>query len=520
MRQSIVHPGGLDKSALQTEVLSLVEDLFAQEPQTEFEAEKAVWSTVLALGRVLLTAMLALMCRRLAVASLQERGLQVKDVQFRLDRDYSALVMTTLGKVSVPMFAYRRRSGAGMYAVYCPARTLWPWYPRARSSRLALRFETMLGSRVPFREVERMLALLTHGAVKLHDTTIASHCERVASVVSRTYLYTPKAQIREILAQRAVVDETTGRPIVHFSTDGHAERLLEGGTWQRSWRMLNGIRMWCIDKRTGRSIPLGGEFLVGDCHAVAAAFDDLNVLGILPFDGDYGDGVVAQLVFVVDGMPWFEEHVMPKFKDAIMILDAYHVLEKTGELFSALWGSGSARAKAAYATFCRWVTGRCPSTKATPGLRNAPKPRTGHGKPASYGKEREFPALCLAHAAQQGLPEHSGAGVICALLGLVGEAADERITAILGYLVARLDKIRYQEFWHRGFHISSAAMESFNRVAQQRIKLPGAAWTPAMAQAILNLRMMNWSENDGRFWADDAIMRRLGDAWHGRSQPA
>jgi len=50
-------------------------------------------------------------------------------------------------------------------------------------------------------------------------------------------------------------------------------------------------------------------------------------------------------------------------------------------------------------------------------------------------------------------------------------------------------------------------MESFNRVAQQRIKLPGTTWTIEMAQAILNLRLMSVNGNDERFWNDPDTVR-------------
>ena len=103
--------------------------------------------------------------------------------------------------------------------------------------------------------------------------------------------------------------------------------------------------------------------------------------------------------------------------------------------------------------------------------------------------------------------------LLAAFVSIVGDASDARIEGVIDYLAKRLDRIRYRGFWHRGFHISSSAMESFNRVAQQRIKLPGAAWTPAMAQAILNLRMVSVSGNQDRFWNDDKLMQKLGHLW-------
>ena len=527
MSKSIVRREGVDKSALRSSINREINALLELEPETVLEAERAVRAVVLGIGRVLLAVVLAQMCRRVTVRELEGRGLSLSDVRLRLDANYSVVLATSLGEIVVPLFAYRQQAKGGTTTTRSPARHILPWYPRCRSSPLLLRFETTLGSRMPFREAERMLALMTDGAVTLHDTTIAHHCRHVAEVVSREHMYLSPEEIRQVLVDRAVRDPQTDLPIVHFSTDGHAERLLDGPTWERNWRMLNGIRVWCVDKRTGRCIPLGGEFIVGDCHAVAQAFDDLNDLGILPFDGDYGEGVSAQLVFIADGMEWFDEHVLAKFPNVEAILDAYHVLEKVGELFADLWGSGSRRAKRAYRKFCRWVTGRTPSKQPDPKPRKQQKEKKGDGKimekekkqkarakrEAAYDRKRSYPSIKDTDIDDLDLPKHSGGELLAAFVSIVGDASDARIEGVIDYLAKRLDRIRYRGFWHRGFHISSSAMESFNRVAQQRIKLPGAAWTPAMAQAILNLRMVSVSGNQDRFWNDDKLMQKLGHLW-------
>lgn len=513
MRPMIAGLHGVDKSAVRALVLSQVDSLLELDPSTEFDAEKAVWACVLEIGRILLVAVLAQMCFQSTVRELAGRGWTLADVRLRLDANYHAVVNTTLGKIVVPLFAYRFRNEAGCSSTRCPGRAVFPLYPRCHSSRLLLRWETTLGSRLPFREVQRMLELLTHGAVSLHDTTVAAHCAQVAVVVGREHMYFAPDKMRQTLRERAVCDSETGLPIVHFSCDGHAERLLDADTWSRNWRSLNGIRIWCIDRETGRSIHLGGEFIVGDCHAVSKAFENLNDLGILPFNGDYGDGVHAQLVFVADGAEWFDAHVRSKFPSAIAVLDAYHVLEKVGQLFTELWGSGSKRAKKAYALLCRWVSGRKPPRT------QAPKPRKAKRahKPRPRRKKRRFPRVDHDATHELGLEPHHGGGLIAAVVALLGNATGDRVDTVLSYLIKRVDRLCYASYWERGFHISSAAMESFNRIAQQRIKLPGAAWTPAMAQAILNLRMMVVSGNDESFWMDEEVMQRLAQLWKGEA---
>lgn len=36
------------------------------------------------------------------------------------------------------------------------------------------------------------------------------------------------------------------------STDAHALRRYVDETWSASWKMVNGIRLWCIDRRSGK----------------------------------------------------------------------------------------------------------------------------------------------------------------------------------------------------------------------------------------------------------------------------
>jgi hypothetical protein len=56
-------------------------------------------------------------------------------------------------------------------------------------------------------------------------------------------------------------------------------------------------------------------------------FKDLIARGILAADGDYGDDVVAQLVWLSDGMPWFKDHILLLLSDVVVILDVYHLLQ-------------------------------------------------------------------------------------------------------------------------------------------------------------------------------------------------
>jgi len=487
--------------------------LFDQDPETERAAEVAVWRILLPLGRLLLTALLARRCYRLALEDMQGRGLAPNQIRFRLDKDYWSALKSTLGLIRVPKFAYRYQNRCGAYVTHTPSGSVFPLHPRCRSSTMLLQWETKLGAETVFRNAEHLLQFLTHGAVSIHDTTIASHCQVVASVVDREWLYQSPVEIREILRTRAVRDERSGKPLLFMSCDGHAERVYQGETWSTVHQMFNGIRLWCVDQVTRRIIHLGGEFLVADCHGVSAAFADIKARGIVPGDGDYGGGVVAHLVFVADGMPWFDDHILPHFDDIEAVLDGYHVLERIATFLAKVYEAGSTSAKRLYNRLCRFVTGRAPRNKKS-------KPRRGtrrkNAKIAPYDKERSYPSWDHTILTSRGLPDHSGGALIAELqdLEIRDSLEHHKLRAgLINYLSTRIDRIRYDEFWDRGFMISSAPMESFNRVAQHRIKRPGTTWTPAMAQAILNLRMMAVVGRDEAFWANSDVRGNIAKAF-------
>ena len=96
--------------------------------------------------------------------------------------------------------------------------------------------------------------------------------------------------------------------------------------------MSNGIRLWTLDQKTGKTIHLGGEYTWGDCMEVRGRFEWLSEQKILPFDGDYGDGVVAQVAVITDGVDWIADYVLPLFpKETVHVLDAFHVVQQVTE---------------------------------------------------------------------------------------------------------------------------------------------------------------------------------------------
>ena len=74
------------------------------------------------------------------------------------------------------------------------------------------------------------------------------------------------------LQERATQDKDTGRPLLYVSSDAHALRRYVGDTWELPWKMVNGIRVWCEDAKTGQVVHLGGEFTWGNCREVGRRF--------------------------------------------------------------------------------------------------------------------------------------------------------------------------------------------------------------------------------------------------------
>jgi len=458
--------------------------------------EIAVWKAVFALGRAVLSCLLGLRCLRSTEEELRHRGLSIEDVRLRTDKDYWAQQSTTFGKVSFPLFAYREVL-MGAFVTKVPARReVLPLCPRVRSSELLLERECWLAKEFPFRRAEEALSFLSHGEVRLEDTTIRAHMRAVGSIIERRWLYRPVAEIKELLSQRATRDQETGRPIVYLSTDAHTERLYVDDTWDAAWKCANGIRLWIVDRRTSAIVHVGGEFTWGDCHEVGTIIDELIEMCVLPREGDYGDGVLSTLVVITDGMPWIEDHVLSRLSWALPVLDLYHALEKLGDFSTTRFPRAKAKASAWYQRLAVLLVPRRGS-----GARGR-KPRLGHTK-----RRREQPS-------QQRAPR-TGVGCGFTLLGsLYDEAVPKRVGAafdkLLNYFEHNAYRMDYARYDARGFQLGSGAMESMHRSGGQlRLKIPGGRWLRSTSQAIFNLRMLDLAGQWTAFWEQPDLHQLL-----------
>jgi len=501
------------KSKLLDGLRPQIDQLFesAEAGASERELELGVWRVLLEFGRLLLATLFALQARRSTERDLQARGLDSSEVSLRLDRDYWYTSTTTLGPVGFPLFAYRdRASGADTTTTRAPARRLFRLHQHCRSSQLCLEWEARLGSEHPFRAAQQALTFFTHGAVSLEDTTIASHMVTAGSVVDWHWLYRPVEEIREILRTRATWDAETGRPIIYASSDAHALRRYVDDTWSAAWKMANGLRLWCVDRRTGEIVHLGGEYTWGDCNEVERVVRRLIESGHLPADGDYGDELVARVAWITDGMPWFETHILHLFPGALVILDGYHALDHLGKFAANVWGKGHTKARRFYNQARNVLFG------AKRVHRAKPKARKGHRKrsrAASRATKRSLESRRSRHATTNAEP-------LLALLRRVKVPPDkaQALEDILRYVHNNAYRMDYARYIKLGYQIGSGAMESLHRIASQlRIKRPGPGWLPETAQAVFNLRMLSLVGRWDEFWNQPDLTDRLVSAFQARS---
>lgn len=454
------------------------------------ELEVGVWPTVLEIGRVLLTAALTMACWRVMSRETGERP-----VRLRMDADYTLASSTTLGRVHVPLFAWREGG-----KTVCPARSeVFPLHPKCRSSELLLEWEARVGAHLPFRQAEDALAFFSHGAVQTEDTTIARHIGLVGGLLAHHWTNRSPAKVREILEKRATRDLKNGRPLLYASTDAHALNRYVDDTWKAEPKMLNGIRFWCIDRKTGQTIHVGGEYTWGDCRVVARRMEVL-VQHLVP------TGAAApQVVFIVDGMPWIREHVHPVMPPGTrFILDFYHLASRLEKYAAARFGAKTKSAQAWVRKVVTHLTGKRPYRKAV------------HAKRRGHTKKRRVPARPFRVVHETAHPHGAGDRFLRDLIE--HEPDSSELEDLINYVAANVDRIDYSAYRAHGSQIGSGAMESLHRTASQmRLKLAGARWTPERAIAVLNLRLMLLAERWADFWNHPDLTKTLADAFSSSS---
>jgi hypothetical protein len=372
-----------------------------------------------------------------------------------------------------------------------------------RSTDLLLQWECAVAADHPFRKAADALLFFSHEAIDIEDTTVERHAVLIGNAVPKEWLYLSPETIRDILDKRAVRDSKTGRPIIYASTDAHALKRFVDEKWNPRWKMTNGIRVWAVDRKTGATIHIGGEYTWGDCMEVRERFEWLQQAGILPVDGDYGDGVVAQVALLTDGLDWIADYVLPLFPGAVLALDPYHVLQHVNDAAKkAFPGKKAANkkkvkttlAKARKALGIRKRRGRTVYRKGNNRILHKTR-KTGYdGSGQRLLDEVLWPLLADAKRAI----DPTGQDVDPTEQQ---EQAIARIEQAIAYVDRNLYRLDYGDLRTRGFQIGSGAMESLHRTGSQvRLKRAGCHWTAEAAQAILNLRMLGLSGRWREYW--------------------
>jgi hypothetical protein len=476
------------------------------------QIEEETWKLGLPLLQSVLGHLLARSCAQLSKAEIEKQGLSPESVRPRLDQDYHLTLTTTLGEIVFPHFAYRVERENGQVTTHSPARDqLFPFYKECRSSELCLEWESRLASQQTFRESEVSLSFFSHGVVKLSDTTIARHTVNVGSIIDRDQLYRSPAEIKKILATQATRDKKTGRPIVYFSTDAHSLRRYIDDTWHGAWKMANGLRIWCIDRKTDQIIHLGGEYTWGDCEAVENIFRSLVESGHLPANGDYCDDIQAKYVIVTDGATWIEQRIVPIFPGSCAVLDAYHALETISKYGKEIFGSETPEAREFYQAGVKFLLGE---KERTPRSR---KNRKGHKKNRKANQDPTDPpvepdtAYDYAEALECAIPSQVQAFIeFVEAINISTEKKEESKQRLIDFLRGNKHRINYLGYRIVGYKIGSGAMESLHRTGSQiRLKLPGARWLQETAQAIFNIRMMTIVGKWNEFWNQPNITEKL-----------
>ncbi len=332
----------------------------------------------------------------------------------------------------------------------------------------------------------------------------------VSKLIDRRWLYRAPDVIRSILTERATKNTKTGQPLIYFSTDAHSLRRYVDDTWDACWKMANGLRIWCVDRCNGAVIHLGGEYTWEDCKGVSDIVKALIHSGILPENGDYGDGVVAQLIVTTDGASWIEDHILPLLPWATKILDPYHVLERLAKYARNRFGKGSKKAKQFYNELVDILLDLPPHRRKKKG-----KKRKGHVKRArGRSKSLERTASC----AEQKLGPHRlprAELLYDYIADEPGPISDSESHAkLLKFIEHNMYRMDYLLYRNRGYQIGSGAMESLHRIASQaRLKIPGGTWLPETAQSIFNLRMMGLVDKWDDFWRQDGFTKKLTEAF-------
>ncbi len=172
----------------------------------------------------------------------------------------------------------------------------------------------------------------------------------------------------------------------------------------------------------------------------------------------------SEIVFIGDGARWIWNLASYHFPEAVQIVDWYHAKDHLWAVGSLVFGEGKQATT-------QWV-------------------------------EHQLDRL------MEGKVEKVIAG-LSELLSTDGESSDatydsdviEKIQANITYFTNNKERMRYNEYLEKGYHIGSGTVESAcKHVVGQRLKQAGMRWTVEGADAILQLRILRKNGEWHKFW--------------------
>jgi hypothetical protein len=308
--------------------------------------------------------------------------------------------------------------------------------PRGRLSAGLMAWLLDLGAHTCFREAARLLESLT--GLALSPETIRQRTEQVGMDLEATALAASE-QVQRTQEPAAPLEVAPGQLVVE--TDGVMVRYLDG--WHEvKLALVAGLvdhQLCAPSYVAARASPeqFGPRLL-----AEAARRGALEEIGWVGPVTRRGLAILPEVVVLGDGAPWIWHLAAEQFGTRTEIVDFYHACEH-------LWSV----AKAAH--------------------------------------EEDTAARTWAHARIHELYKHGNGPVQAALrkLRAPDSAAAEVLRRERGYFRTNAARMAYPAFRKRGLPIGSGAIESgAKHLVQLRLKRPGARWSEAGAQGVLNVR--------------------------------
>lgn len=163
----------------------------------------------------------------------------------------------------------------------------------------------------------------------------------------------------------------------------------------------------------------------------------------------------CEIVFIGDGAAWIWNLARYHFPEALQIVDWYHVKKHLWDVGRSVYGEGSQATS-------DWV-------------------------------EQQLDRLMEGEISE----------VIVSLSELSSPDADvtDKIAANITYFSNNKERMRYNEYVEKGYHIGSGTVESAcKHIVGQRLKQAGMRWSVAGADAILQLRILRKNGEWRKFW--------------------